>query len=95
MMQMAVFFSKRILKSCRTERTQSLTKSIIRFERWKESILLLNHQEHFTEQGIRRLLDLTYGLAEKGSRQYTKEQYLEWGLEWLNNPNRQKRRPRG
>jgi hypothetical protein len=37
---------------------------------------------------------LTYGLAEKGTRLYTKEQYLEWGLAWLKNPNRQKRKPR-
>lgn len=65
------------------------------FKRWRDSILLLEAQEHFSEEGIRKLLDLTYGLAEKGQRKFTKEQYLEWGLEWLNNPNRQKRKPRG
>lgn len=64
------------------------------FSRWKEALRLLEAQEHFTEEGIRKLLDLTYGLAEKGTRLYTKEQYLEWGLAWLKNPNRQKRKPR-
>ena len=67
---------------------------LLQYKRWKESILLIRNQEHFTEQGIRKLLDLTYGLAEKGKRPYSKEQYLEWGLIWLNNPNRQKRTPR-
>lgn len=42
------------------------------FERWKASLILLNNQEHFTEEGIVRLLDLTYGLAEKGGRKYSK-----------------------
>lgn len=65
------------------------------YDRWKESINLLIRQDHFTETGIRKLLDLTYGLAEKGSRPHKKEEYLAWGLEWLNNPNRQKRQPRG
>ena len=65
------------------------------FERWKASLTLLTNQEHFTQEGIVRLLDLTYGLAEKGGRKYSKEQYLEWGLAWLNNSSRQKRRPRG
>lgn len=32
--------------------------------------------------------------VRKGTRLYTKEQYLEWGLAWLKNPNRQKRKPR-
>lgn len=65
------------------------------FNRWKEALRLLEAQEHYSEEGIIKLLDLTYGLAEKGSRKYTKEQYLAWGLNWLNNPNRQKRAPRG
>lgn len=65
------------------------------YERWKKSLYLINSQEHFTEEGIRRLLDLSYDLAEKGGRKYSKEQYLEWGLAWLNSPNRQKRKPRG
>lgn len=65
------------------------------FSRWKKCVLLLKAQKHFTEEGIRELLNLTYGLAEKGKREYTKEQYLEWGLTWLNNPSRQKRKPRG
>jgi hypothetical protein len=65
------------------------------FSRWKKSILLLKAQKHFTEEGIRELLDLTYGLAEKGARIYTKDQYLEWGLAWVNDPSRQKRQPRG
>lgn len=65
------------------------------FQRWKKSIILLQNQEHFTEEGIIRLLDLTYGLAEKGGRKYPKTKYLEWGLLWLNNPTRQKRKPRG
>jgi hypothetical protein len=65
------------------------------FERWKASLTLLNNQEHFTQEGIVRLLDLTYGLAEKGGRKYSKEQYLEWGLAWLNKSSRQKRKPRG
>lgn len=64
------------------------------FDRWKQSFILLKNQEHFSEEGIVRLLDLTYGLAEKGSRKYPKEQYLEWGLLWLNSPSRQKRAPR-
>jgi hypothetical protein len=64
------------------------------YERWKTSINLIYNQEHFTQEGIVRLLDLTYGLAEKGGRKYPKEQYLEWGLAWLNNPTRQKRKPR-
>lgn len=65
------------------------------FNRWRDALLLLKAQEHFTEKGISKLLDLTYGLAEKGSRKYTKDQYLEWGLAWVNDPNRQKRAPRG
>lgn len=65
------------------------------FNRWKEAINLLLAQEHFTREGIERLLELTYDLAEKGERQYTKEQYLEWALIWLNDPTRQKRTPRG
>ena len=65
------------------------------YNRWKQSIYLIRDQQHLTEQGIRKLLDLTYGLAEKGTRAYSKQQYLEWGLAWLNNPNRQKRKPRG
>jgi hypothetical protein len=64
------------------------------FERWKTSLTLLKNQEHFTEEGIVRLLDFTYGLAEKGARKYSKEQYLEWGCAWLNNSSRQKRKPR-
>nr|AAL34372.1 putative protein [Chlamydomonas komma] len=64
------------------------------FTRWRDSINLLVAQEHFTEQGIRRLLDLSYGLAEKGGRKYTKEEYLAWGSAWLNNPARQRRTPR-
>jgi hypothetical protein len=63
------------------------------FHRWKESLILLKNKEHFTKEGIVRLLDLTYGLAEKGGRKYSKEQYLEWGLAWLDNPSRQKRKP--
>lgn len=65
------------------------------FKRWKEILRLLQAQEHFTQEGIVKLLDLSYGLAEKGSRLYSKDQYLEWGLAWLNNPKRQKRVPRG
>jgi hypothetical protein len=61
------------------------------FDRWKASCTLLENKEHFTEEGIVRLLDLSYGLAEKGGRKYSKEQYLEWGLAWLYNPSRQKR----
>ena len=49
------------------------------FSRWKKSILLLEAKEHFTKEGICDLLNLTYDLAEKGKRQYTKDQYLEWG----------------
>ena len=66
-------------------------------ERWKQSIYLIRDQQHFTEKGIQKLLDLTYGLAEKGTRAYSKQQYFlkEWGLAWLNNPTRQKREPRG
>jgi hypothetical protein len=64
------------------------------FNRWREAVILLKNKEHFTEEGIRRLLDLTYGQAEKGARPYTKEQYLEWGLAWLNKQDRQKRAPR-
>lgn len=64
------------------------------FDRWKASLILLKNQEHFTENGIVRLLDLIYGFAEKGGRKYSKEQYLEWGLAWLNNPSRQKRTSR-
>ena len=61
------------------------------FSRWKESILLLKAKKHFTEEGIRKLLDLSYDLAEKGARQYEKEQYLEWGLAWLNRSGRMRR----
>ena len=65
------------------------------FNRWKQALLLLEAQEHFTEEGIHKLLDLTYGYAEKGGRKYPKEQYLAWALAWLNDPSRQKRKPRG
>nr|AAL34365.1 putative protein [Chlamydomonas frankii] len=65
------------------------------FKRWKDVLRLLEAQEHFTKKGIIRLVNLTYDLAEKGGRKYTKDQYLEWGLAWLNDPNRQKRSPRG
>lgn len=65
------------------------------FDRWKASLTLLNNKEHFTEEGIVRLLDYSYGLAEKGGRKYPKEQYLAWALAWLHNPSRQKRKPRG
>lgn len=64
------------------------------FDRWKEALVLLNRQEHFTEEGLKKLLDLTYGLAEKGGRKWSKEQYLDWGIAWLNDQNRQKRQPR-
>lgn len=64
------------------------------FSRWRRAIILLDTQQHFTEQGICELLDLTYDLAEKGGRQHSKEEYLSWGLAWVNNPNRQKRKPK-
>jgi hypothetical protein len=63
------------------------------YTRWKESILLLDAQEHFSKDGIIKLVDLTYGLAEKGGRKYTKDEYLAWGMAWLNDPSRQKRKP--
>jgi hypothetical protein len=65
------------------------------FNRWRESLYLIDAQEHFREEGIIRLVDLNFGLAEKGSRRYTREEYLAWGFAWVNDPNRQKRAPRG
>lgn len=65
------------------------------YKRWKEAVYLIDKQEHFTVEGIIKLLDLTYGLAEKGGRAYPKEQYLQWGLDWINRSTRQKRKPRG
>lgn len=64
------------------------------YGRWKEALYLVNKQQHFTEEGVRKLLDLTYNLAEKGARAYDKKQYLEWGLAWVASSTRQKRQPR-
>lgn len=50
---------------------------------FSEAIGMLKAREHFTPEGIVALVNLVYDMSEKGSRQYKKEDYIEWGLAWV------------
>jgi hypothetical protein len=51
--------------------------------KFKEALRILEAKEHFTEQGIITLVSLVCDMSEKGAREHSKEQYIEWGLAWL------------
>jgi len=53
------------------------------FERFKKAVWLLVENKHMTEAGVVELVNLVYDMSEKGSRRYSKEQYIEWGIQWL------------
>lgn len=55
------------------------------FELFKKAVQLLINQEHMTEEGTIRLVELVYNISEKGGRTVSKEQYIEWGIQWLRN----------
>ena len=53
------------------------------FEWFKKAVQLLINKEHMTEEGTRKLVELVYDASEKGVRSVSKEQYIEWGIQWL------------
>lgn len=57
------------------------------FKGFKEAVQLLRNKEHMTEEGTRKLVELVYDKSEKGGRIAEKEQYIEWGVEWLRRRN--------
>lgn len=57
------------------------------FEWFKKAVQLLINNEHMTEEGTRKLVQLVYNVSEKGGRSASKEQYIEWGIQWLRNKN--------
>lgn len=66
----------------------------MQYQRFNKALKLLQAQEHFTEKGMMRLVCLVHGLAEKGASPYSKKELMDWGRQWINNPNRQKRKPK-
>lgn len=59
------------------------------FEWFKKAVQLLINNEHMTEEGTVKLVELVYvyNVSEKGWRAASKEQYIEWGIQWLRNRN--------
>lgn len=55
----------------------------LQFSKFKEAVNMLIAQKHFTEEGIEALVDLVYDMSEKGTRQYTKAEYIAWGKAWV------------
>lgn len=53
------------------------------FEWFKKAVQLLIKKEHMTEEGTIKLVELVYNVSEKGGRTVSKEQYIEWGIQWL------------
>lgn len=53
------------------------------FVRFQEVLEILDKKEHFTAQGNNKVIDLTYGYAQKGSRSSSKDDLKRWGLDWL------------
>jgi len=57
------------------------------FEWFKKAVQLLINKEHMTVEGTIRLVELVYNVSEKGTRSDSKEQYIEWGIQWLRDKN--------
>lgn len=49
-------------------------------KRFKEAVHIIKKGEHFTEAGLRKLVDLVVGHAEKGKPTKTKADYISTGL---------------
>lgn len=50
---------------------------------FEKAIKIVQQKRHFTIEGTTEILDLVWDLGEKGGRKGTKDQYLNWGTDWL------------
>jgi hypothetical protein len=48
--------------------------------RFKKVVELLHNDEHFTEVGLRQIVDLAVNQAEKGKAKYSKQEYIDMGI---------------
>lgn len=53
------------------------------FETFSKALALLRAKRHLTAAGTAELVELVYGMSEKGTRKYSKETYIKWGQDWL------------
>ena len=51
--------------------------------KFEQALDLLKAKKHLTKQGATDLVNLVYDMSEKGQREYSKQQYIDWAHNWL------------